>query len=330
MSKTTVCNCKVAYIRPEYENLKDCLSHKKNVYIGRKGIVFIDKERFPKKDSVWANPYKADKDGTLKEVLKKYEKYIRKKIIDENLDINELSGNNLYCWCVDKPTRYNPKNEDKIICHGQILLKILNEQNSPKKEEDSDRTSKKVKNDESSDIDRSSNKKKVLDKKKKLSGNKIKNDTKSDIDSDSDSDSASNKKKVLDKKKKLSGNKIKNDTKSDSDSDSDSDSSSNKKKSSTNKIRNNTKSYGNSDGSSGKKKSSVNKIRNDTKSDIESDNDSNSSSEKKVKTLSGNNDSDSTKKSLYNTALKKFNDLNEKDMKLIIKFVRKMLKEKKK
>ena len=295
MSKTTVCNCKVAYIRPEYENLKDCLSHKKNVYIGRKGIVFIDKERFPKKDSVWANPYKADKDGTLKEVLKKYEKYIRKKIIDENLDINELSGNNLYCWCVDKPTRYNPKNEDKIICHGQILLKILNEQNSPKKEEDSDRTSKKVKNDESSDIDRSSNKKKVLDKKKKLSGNKIKNDTKSDSDSDSDSDSSSNK-----------------------------------KKSSTNKIRNNTKSYGNSDGSSGKKKSSVNKIRNDTKSDIESDNDSNSSSEKKVKTLSGNNDSDSTKKSLYNTALKKFNDLNEKDMKLIIKFVRKMLKEKKK
>ena len=125
MEKTTVCNCKVAYLRPQYANLKECLKDENNIYIGRKGIVFIDKERFPKKDSIWANPYKEGKDGTLNEIVKKYKNYIKIKIMNENLNINELSGKNLYCWCVETPTTYY--DNDKIICHGQILLELLHD-----------------------------------------------------------------------------------------------------------------------------------------------------------------------------------------------------------
>jgi len=120
MDKTFLCNCKVKFIRPKYQNLKDCLEDDDNIYIGRGGIVFVDNERYPKKDSVWANPYKVDKDGDLDEVLKLYKKYIKNKIKKENLNISELLNKNLYGL---EPTKYN-KN-DKKICHGQVLLKLL-------------------------------------------------------------------------------------------------------------------------------------------------------------------------------------------------------------
>lgn len=128
MDNTFVCNSKVSYIRPQFQNLKECLECKQNVYIGRAGIVFVTnkdgkKERFPKNNSVWANPYKVGKDGDINEVLSKYKTYILDKIENENLDILELKDKNLYCWCVNKPTKYD-KYEEKI-CHGQILLRIL-------------------------------------------------------------------------------------------------------------------------------------------------------------------------------------------------------------
>jgi hypothetical protein len=43
----SVVNCKVKYIRPEYNNLKEWMNNPNNVYIGREGVVFIDKKRFP-------------------------------------------------------------------------------------------------------------------------------------------------------------------------------------------------------------------------------------------------------------------------------------------
>ena len=63
-------NVKVAYIRPKYKNLEKWCDDKNNAYIGRSGIVFITKngkkERYPKNDSIWANPFKVGKDGELK------------------------------------------------------------------------------------------------------------------------------------------------------------------------------------------------------------------------------------------------------------------------
>jgi len=45
----SVVNCKVKYIRPKYNNLKEWFDdYENNYYIGRAGIVFINKERFPK------------------------------------------------------------------------------------------------------------------------------------------------------------------------------------------------------------------------------------------------------------------------------------------
>ena len=43
-----VVNCKVANIRPKYENLQEWMEDPNNVYIGRGGIVFINNQRSQK------------------------------------------------------------------------------------------------------------------------------------------------------------------------------------------------------------------------------------------------------------------------------------------
>jgi hypothetical protein len=124
--QSCVCNCKVKYIRPQYKDLKECLEDENNVYIGRKGIIFIDGKRYPSHNSIWANPYKVGKDGNLQDIINKYDKYIKEKIINENLDITELKDKNLYCWCVNNITR-DCNDINNFVCHGQVLLKLLHE-----------------------------------------------------------------------------------------------------------------------------------------------------------------------------------------------------------
>lgn len=111
-----VCCVKVKDIRPKYDNLKEWCTDDNNVYIGRGGIVFINKERYPKKGSIWANPYKISKTCDRDQCIELYEKYID-KIEKENLrdELLKLKGKNLGCWC--------PKNEK---CHGNILVKLIN------------------------------------------------------------------------------------------------------------------------------------------------------------------------------------------------------------
>lgn len=115
-ASTKVVNVRVKSIRPKYDNLKSWIDDSdSNVYIGRKGIVFIDGERYPKHDSMWANPFKVTDNDTRENVLDKYEKYIIAKIRKENLvdQLLKLKGKNLGCWC--KPE----------ACHGDILLKLI-------------------------------------------------------------------------------------------------------------------------------------------------------------------------------------------------------------
>tara|TARA_Y100000591_G_scaffold225558_1_gene196679 strand:- start:348 stop:686 length:339 start_codon:yes stop_codon:yes gene_type:complete len=110
----------VNHIRPDgYSNLKDWCKDKDNVYIGRAGVVFIKtdngKERFPKKQSKWANPFKISPNGyTRDSSLEAYEKYIKNKIKEDPITFNldELKGKTLGCWC--KPEK----------CHGDILKKL--------------------------------------------------------------------------------------------------------------------------------------------------------------------------------------------------------------
>jgi len=120
----SVVNVKVEYIRKDgYANLKEWMEKEGNEYVGRKGIVFITtedgkKERFPKKDSKFCNPFKVGRDGTLEEVVVKFENHIRKQIADGEIQVAELvglKGKRLGCWC--KPN----------LCHGDILLRLIDE-----------------------------------------------------------------------------------------------------------------------------------------------------------------------------------------------------------
>lgn len=118
----SICNCKVEFIRPRYKNLKEWCEDENNEYIGRKGIVFIKneegiKERYPKNNSIFYNPYKINKDGDRNEVIEKYKIYIINRLKNENdllKELLKLKNKNLGCWCY--PER----------CHGDILKEIIN------------------------------------------------------------------------------------------------------------------------------------------------------------------------------------------------------------
>ncbi len=111
-----VVNVKVKYIRPKYKNLAEWMKDSDNEYIGRKGIVFIDGERYPKTNSKWCNPYKITGNETRDDVIKKYRKYIIEKIEKENLykDLKALKNKRLGCWC-------HPE-----ACHGDVLIELIN------------------------------------------------------------------------------------------------------------------------------------------------------------------------------------------------------------
>jgi hypothetical protein len=115
---TTVSNVRVSNICPKYKNLKEWTQDPQNIYIGRKGIVFINNERFPKENSPWANPFKKSKDGLEKSL---YWNYIVAKLDGGELDIRELKDKNLGCWCVSCTT----SSWSSWECHGQILLYLL-------------------------------------------------------------------------------------------------------------------------------------------------------------------------------------------------------------
>lgn len=122
-SMTTVVNVKVKYIRPQYKNLKEWCEDPSNVYIGRGGIVFVSsnggesKRRYPPRGSIFANPFKVGRDGSVDEILVLYKKYITKKIKNGEVtqdDLEGLRGKRLGCWC---------RPEQK--CHGDVLLELL-------------------------------------------------------------------------------------------------------------------------------------------------------------------------------------------------------------
>lgn len=115
---TSVVNVKVAFIRPSYKDLSTWCQDPNNVYIGRGGVVFVDGVRYPKKDSVWANPYKISSTMNREQVIAAYETYIRAKLTaspELQAELKALKGKNLGCWCAPEP------------CHGDVLKKLLDE-----------------------------------------------------------------------------------------------------------------------------------------------------------------------------------------------------------
>jgi len=74
-------------------------------------ILYDDYDILIARPSKWGNPFKK---GTRKQIIEKYEKYIRGN--EEMMaDIPNLAGKRLGCFC-------KPKS-----CHGDVLVKILNE-----------------------------------------------------------------------------------------------------------------------------------------------------------------------------------------------------------
>jgi hypothetical protein len=117
----SVQNVKVSNIRPKYSNLKEWMQDPNNVYIGRAGVFFIDGVRYPPTQSIFANPYKIDKncaeDIGRDDAIIKYKNWITQKIQSDpkiKSELLALKGKTLGCWC--KPKK----------CHGDVILELIN------------------------------------------------------------------------------------------------------------------------------------------------------------------------------------------------------------
>lgn len=121
LTPTRVTNVKVVHIRKlGFDNLEKWCSDSNNVYIGRGGVVFINKIRYPKSNSKWANPYTVKKYGRSGALREYYDNLYKSGLVK---DIEELRGKTLGCWCVEHPYTATPG--IPIVCHGQILTNIL-------------------------------------------------------------------------------------------------------------------------------------------------------------------------------------------------------------
>ena len=131
-----VVNVRVKFLRrkypggsKEYKTLQKWMEDPDNEYVGRGHI--IDNYTFPKENSIWANPFKSPRDGTLDQVIQKYTAYIEKKVETGEISeaqLNQLSQRKrLGCWCVKCPQVWMPTANKKMVCHAQILQKIIAE-----------------------------------------------------------------------------------------------------------------------------------------------------------------------------------------------------------
>lgn len=83
-------------LRPRVLNKRNDLATDRSVYVGR-----------PTK---WGNPFVIGRDGTRDEVIAKYRGWLER----EGLDVSELRGRDLICWCSPEP------------CHADVLLEVAN------------------------------------------------------------------------------------------------------------------------------------------------------------------------------------------------------------
>jgi hypothetical protein len=127
MSKVCV---KVAHLRKiGYSDLKEWMEDSRNVYVGRRGRIFItkngNKSIYHYHSNKYANPYKVDKETSLSEVLEKYRNYLDSSGLIN--DINELKGKNLGCFC-----------DQNTPCHAQMLVDLIKEKQSEHDKEEKD------------------------------------------------------------------------------------------------------------------------------------------------------------------------------------------------
>lgn len=96
--------------------VQDC-----DIYVGRaqhQGGWHLD-------SSIWANPYKVNRDGTLGEVCTKYYWYIKSRP-DLLAKLPELCGKRLGCWCdiVERNDRSLLDRMNRPQCHAEVLMRL--------------------------------------------------------------------------------------------------------------------------------------------------------------------------------------------------------------
>jgi hypothetical protein len=64
--------------------------------------------------SKWGNPFKIGRDGTREEVVARYADWLDGMIFSGMLNLDELQGRDLVCWCAPE------------ICHADVLLELAN------------------------------------------------------------------------------------------------------------------------------------------------------------------------------------------------------------
>jgi hypothetical protein len=64
--------------------------------------------------SKWGNPFVIGRDGSRNEVIRLYRAHILAMVKIGSLDLTELTGKDLVCWCSPLP------------CHADVLLELAN------------------------------------------------------------------------------------------------------------------------------------------------------------------------------------------------------------
>lgn len=111
---------KVDVLRKEgYSSLQEWMQCQDNVYVGRRGRVFIHedggKRLYHYSASKWHNPYKVSKECDLDTALELYQQHLC-NMLQEPAHLQEfllLKGKTLGCWC--KPGK----------CHADVILSVL-------------------------------------------------------------------------------------------------------------------------------------------------------------------------------------------------------------
>uniref|UniRef100_A0A6C0EJW9 DUF4326 domain-containing protein n=1 Tax=viral metagenome TaxID=1070528 RepID=A0A6C0EJW9_9ZZZZ len=100
-----------------YFSLREWMEEPGNVYVGRRGRLWITEEDktktlFMYPDSKWKNPYKVGGEMSLERSLQLYREYLTSTgLINE---VQELKGLNLGCFC-----------KDGEKCHAQLLVDLI-------------------------------------------------------------------------------------------------------------------------------------------------------------------------------------------------------------
>jgi len=116
--RTTVVDLRERY-RPDAatQDIFGWLADKNNIYCGRPNVYRkkVDGKYLPIPpkgwNCEWQNPYKVGKDGSLEEVLQKYQTSLTPSF--KQRIVSELRGKTLGCWCVVEHA-----------CHAQVLAEV--------------------------------------------------------------------------------------------------------------------------------------------------------------------------------------------------------------